>query len=270
MNPIKKAILPVAGLGTRVMPLTLHQPKGMIAIADKPMIHYVVDEMLSAGFKEIVFILGHNQDVFRNYIEHTNKNQIWNDIKFHFIYQNGPFGNGDAVYAAKTVMIPGEAFLVAFSDDIFVKKPYPAKQLSDLFRRTGEAAILLETVPRKKVDRYGVVKTEPGPAENVLAVTDIVEKPKPSQAPSNLTVVGRYVFTYEIFKYLEKLYPYQGREIYLTDAIKLFLNDGHKVLGTKLNGFRFDCGSKEGLVQAQAYFAFHHPQFKHRVRKLLL
>src|SRR3989344_1283773 len=118
---ITKAILPVAGRGTRVMPLTLHQPKGMINIADRPMIHYVIDELITAGLKEIIIVLGEKQDVFKDYIKYLQADKAWQKIKFDFVKQSGPLGNGDAVYLAKRFIKKNEPFVVAFSDDIFKK-----------------------------------------------------------------------------------------------------------------------------------------------------
>lgn len=261
MTKIKKAILPVAGKGTRVMPLTLHQPKGMIALADKPMVHYIIDELISVGIKEIILVLGQKQRVFKDYLDYLRKDKIWNKIKFNFARQRFPYGNADAIYSAKKFIKPNEDFVVAFCDDLFKGKS-PLKKMIDFFKKYSMPTLLLERVPQKEVNRYGVVKLGKEKIKEFYSLVDIVEKPPISEAPSNLTVIGRYILPYEIFSYIRKLYPYKGKEIGISDALRLYINDYQKIWGMIFDGKRFDCGSKRGLIEAQIYFSLNHPEIK--------
>lgn len=258
---ILKAILPVAGKGTRVMPLTLHQPKGMIALADKPMVHYIIDELISNGIREIILVLGQNQEVFKNYLDYLKKDKIWDKIKFNFAKQSNPYGNADAIYSAKKFIKTNEDFVVAFCDDLFAGES-PLKKIIDFFEKYKMPTLLLEEVNKKEVNKYGVVKLGKERKNNFYPIIDIVEKPKIFEAPSNLTVIGRYVLPYKIFDYIGNLYPFRGREIGISDALRFYINDYQKIWGMIYNGKRFDCGSKRGLIEAQAYFSLNHPEIK--------
>lgn len=269
---VKKAILPVAGLGTRVMPLTLHQPKGMIGVVDRPIIHYVIDEILAAGIKHIIIVRSPNQHQFKKYLDYLKKNDPeWQklNLKFDFIVQKGPYGNGDAVFKARKI-IGEEPFLVCFGDDILTDKKPPLKTVVELFNKTRSPIVMLERVSKKMVSRYGVVKAKKSSvAKNFYEISDVVEKPKPEEAPSNLTIIGRYVLTLEIVKHIAKLYPYQGREIWLADALKNYILGGGKLYGWQFTGHRFDGGSKLGILKAQAYFGVNHKELGPEFRKYL-
>jgi UTP--glucose-1-phosphate uridylyltransferase len=250
------------------MPLTMHQPKGMIALADKPIIHYVLDEMRASGIEEIILVLGKNQEVFKQYINHLKKEHAWNGIKFHFAYQTKPLGDGDAVYSARKFIKKGEPFVVAFCDDVFSCVNHPLGNMIKEFEKNNFPTILLEKVPKSLVNRFGVVKTTSKKGV-VHSIIGLVEKPKIEEAPSNLTIVGRYVLPYKIFEYIKKQYPFKEQEIKLAFAFQLYLNDNPEIKGICQNTARFDCGSKEGLVRAQAHFALNHPQFKNIRAKLI-
>lgn len=267
---VKKAVLPVAGLGTRVMPLTLHQPKGMIGIVDRPMIHYVIDEVLSAGINHIILVIGPNQSEFKKYISFLqNQDPEWQklNIRFDFVVQEKPHGNGDAVYMAKKIL-KNEPFAVAFSDDLLVQKTSPLRTLINFYQKNDAPILMLETVPKKQVSRYGVVNAKPV-NKNLYQIFDVVEKPKPEQAPSNLTIIGRYVLTPEILNIIGSLYPYQGKEIGITDALKIYTQSGGKLFGWRFTGRRFDAGSKIGILKAQAYYGAHHPELGKEFKKFL-
>lgn len=285
------AILPVAGRGTRMMPLTLHQPKGMIALADKPLFHHVIDELVSAGLEKIIIVLGPDQEVFRNYVNyHLNESQhkvgeivlslngagqspkknSWDRVRFRFVYQKEPWGDGDAVLRAKKFIKKGEPFVVAFSDDIFYSGGDHLKKMGAEFGKRKTPILLLEKVPRAMVARGGIIKPGLEKLANVCSVADVVEKPQISQAPSNLMVVGRYVLTHSVFGYIRRLYPRRGKEIRIADALHLYLKDNKPVWGVYLNHLHFDCGSKEGLIKAQACFASNHPQVGKELRKTLI
>lgn len=266
---IKIAVLPVAGLGTRVMPLTLHQPKAMIGIVDRPMIHYVIDEIVSAGIKHIVIVTGPNQPEFKKYIDLLENDKHWKKlgIRFDFAVQKNLRGNGDAVFAAEK-FIKNKPFLVCFSDDLLADNKSPMKTLVSLYEKTNSPVIVLESVPLKIVHRYGVVKAKPEVKNNLYKIFDVVEKPRAEDAPSRLTIIGRYVLTPAIFKEIGKLYQYtyKGKEIGIADALRNYARSGGELYGWLFRGKRFDAGSKIGLLQAQIYFGMRHkelgPEFK--------
>mgnify|MGYP001590122890 CR=1 FL=1 len=269
---IKKALLLVGGRGTRVMPLTLHQPKGMIALADKPMVHYAIDELVASGLNEIIIVHGPDQEVFKHYINHLKMDHEWNShVKFLFICQEKQRGDGDAVVAAKKFIKRNESFVVAFCDDIFGEKKSSLKQMTAHFSKTGLPTILCTEVPHNEVNKYGVIQLGDKNKNGFYTITDLVEKPTINKAPSNLIACGRYVLPYKMISYLEKLYSGDYSEIRLAYALKLFIDDHKKIWGfTNPRSIRFDCGSKKGLIHAQAYFSFNHPQVKKELKNLLI
>lgn len=277
-HKITKAVLPVAGLGTRVMPLTLHQPKAMIGIVDRPMIHYVIDEILAAGIKHIIIVSNPRQTEFKKYFDYLKNDPEWRklNVRFSFAVQKKPRGNGDAVLAASR-FLRNEPFLICFSDDLLVNlmpdnQTPPLKTFLEIFEKTQSPILILEPVAKKIVSRYGVVAANKSSLyKNLYRINDVVEKPPAKKAPSNLTIIGRYVINSKILsivKELSKITP-SNKEIYLSDALKIYLKNGGSVFGWRFPGKRFDCGSKIGLIKAQAYFAFHHPQLKKEFRKYL-
>jgi UTP--glucose-1-phosphate uridylyltransferase len=280
---VKTAIIPVAGRGTRMMPLTLHQPKGMITLVDRPLFHHVIDEMISSGIEKIILVLGPGQDVFKNYIDHLKKihvktNEynpkydkiIWDDIKFCFVYQNKPLGDGDAILKAKKFIKKGEPFVVAFSDDIFFSRKNPLNDMKKEFQKRKTPILLLERIPKEMITKAGIAKPGAEKFRNACSVLDLVEKPQIDEAPSDLMVVGRYILTYEIFDYIRKFYPFNGKEIKIAYALGLYLKNHSPIWGVYLNQLHFDCGSKEGLIEAQAHFSFNYPQVKIKAKKLLI
>lgn len=253
---IKKGVITLAGKGTRVLPLTLHQPKGMIALADKPMFHYIVDEFRSTGIREIILVIGPGQQVFKKYINYIRKNSNhWHDLIFHFAVQEKPRGTADAIFQAKPFINRDEGFLVAFCDDLLVKGEKILQEMIKHFQKTKKPVVLLEKVPQKLAHLYGVVETKEF-KNNLLKIKRIVEKPK-EKPPSAFTIIGRFVFPYEIFEYLAKLYPYKGSELGYYDALNLYAKIKRYFLGYINKTKRFDCGSKSGLIQAQFYFSKH-------------
>ena len=271
---IKTAILPVAGLGTRVMPLTLHQAKGMIGIVDRPMVHYVIDEIASAGVKHIVIVHGPNQKEFEAYVDYLEQDPSWKklNVKFDFVVQENPRGNGDAIYIAKN-FVKNDPFLVCFGDDLLADKKPPLKTFLNLFAKVAAPMVMLEPVPKKLVSRYGVVRArKDANQKDLYKISDVVEKPKPEDAPSNLTIIGRYVLDKKTLDYVGKLYSNQklGKDaILLAEALKNYANDGHPLYGWHFRGRRFDGGSKIGILKAQAYFGIHHKELGPEFRKFL-
>jgi len=246
------------------MPLTAHQPKAMINIAGKPMIHYMVDEILAAGIKHIIFVIAPDQKVFKDYFNSAKRNNEWKKekVKFDFAVQKTPKGNGDALLPTKKFLKKGELFLVAFADDVIPAKESPINNLIKISQKHKGPILTLEYVPKKLLHKYGLVKIS-SKQGNVYKIEDIVEKPKLKDAPSNLGAIGRYVLPYSIYRYIQIIanrLKNTDKEVYLTDAIKLWLKNGGKVFGWLFSGAKFDAGSKIGLLEARTYFDARHKE----------
>lgn len=269
-NNITKAVVPVAGMGTRVMPLSLHQPKGMIAVVDKPVIHYIIDDLINAGIKEIILVISPGQNQFKKYFDHLiQKDSYWSKIKFRIIVQKYPRGNGDAIFIAAE-FLGQKPFVVCFGDEIEDGEANSIKKLIDVFQKTKSPSILLKSEQRSLLSRYGVVTVQKTKAyPNVYKITGLVEKPKIEKAPSNLRIIGRYVLTSDILKEIKTLYSIipKNKELYLTDALISYIKNGGQIYGWQFKGPLFDCGSKIGILKAQIHFGLRHPEFKKEFKK---
>ncbi len=264
---IKKAVLPVAGMGTRFMPATKVVPKELLPIVDKPVIQYLVEEAVLSGIEEIIFVISKNKELIRHHFSHypelesvlkaRNKEHIAEKIRpihemahFHYIYQDEPLGDGHAILQAES-LVGDEPFLVLFGDDI-VKHDIPAsKQLIDQFK--GESVIAVERVPKESISAYGVIH----PGENqgrLYEVHGLVEKPAQEEAPSDLGVIGKYVCPPTIFEAIREGAASKDGELRLIDGfIKLAEKEG--VWAYHIEGERFDTGQAKGLIEANR--AFH-------------
>ena len=271
MKKVTKAVFPVAGLGTRFLPATKAIPKEMLPIIDRPLIEYAVEEAVNAGINEIIFITSHTkraiEDHFdqnfeleekllkagkKEYLEKINRD-IFSNIKFTYVRQKTQNGLGDAILHAEH-LIREEAFAIILADDLIFNNPSCISQLMEIHEENECSVIGVNEVPENETEKYGVISIdEPSSTNNSFVLKDIIEKPK-SNAPSNLAVVGRYVLSSKIFKYLKNLEPSVGGEVQLTDAIKLMLND-EKVMGYLYEGTKFDCGSRNGYVNAIKHLA---------------
>ena len=271
MKKITKAVFPVAGLGTRFLPATKAIPKEMLPIIDKPLIEYAVEEAVNAGITEIIFITSHTkraiEDHFdknfeleeklinsgkKDFVDKINRD-IFQNIKFTYVRQKLQNGLGDAILHSEH-LIQDESFAIILADDLIINNPSCTSQLISAYDENQCSIIGLNEVPEHETDKYGMVSVEePSSSTNSFILKDIIEKPK-SNAPSNLAVVGRYVLSSKIFKYLKNLKPSVGGEVQLTDAIKLMLND-ENVVGYLYEGKKFDCGSRHGYVNAIQYLA---------------
>lgn len=281
---ITKAILPVAGFGTRFLPVTKALPKEMLPIVDKPIIQYLVEEAVKAGIKEIIFVTGrgkrsiedHFDDSFEleyNLVE-KHKHELLKEIydisrlaKFAYVRQPKPRGDGHAISCARH-LVGNEPCAILFGDDIIDSKVPCIRQLMDVYEKYGDPVVALEKVPKSEVYRYGVVKgvkIEP----RTHQLQDIVEKPKVEEAPSDLTIVGKYVITKEVFDALETVTPGKDGEIRLADALKAVLVKNKPVYGLEFEGERYDCGSKMGLLKANVDFALKHPELNGKFRAYL-
>jgi UTP--glucose-1-phosphate uridylyltransferase len=277
MKKITKAVFPVAGFGTRFLPATKASPKEMLPIVDKPLIQYAAEEAMAAGATELIFITGKNkrsiEDHFDNageleaQLESSGKKEMLDLLKAilpsHvsciFIRQPKMLGLGHAVLCAKPVV--GDApFSVILADDLIDADVSVTKQMSDVYATKGASILGVQDVPRESTASYGIVDAVML-EDNLLKVNSIVEKPKPNEAPSTLGVVGRYIFTPQIFDCLEKVKPGKGNEIQLTDGIADLMKI-QDVLAYRFSGKRFDCGSKLGFMQANVELALKHPELK--------
>ena len=287
MRSVRKAVFPVAGLGTRFLPATKANPKEMLPVVDKPLIQYAAEEAVAAGVDTLIFVTGRTKRAIEDHfdkapelefeLEERGKKEMLevarNILPSHvdcvFIRQSEALGLGHAVLCAKPV-IGEEPFAVILADDLIGFNDTPVlKQMVDTYNFQRCAVLGVETVPKEDVSSYGIVSgTGKGDDEKVVEVKGIVEKPKVEEAPSNLAVVGRYLLTPRIFPLLETLGRGAGGEFQLTDAIAKLL-DEERVLAYKFDGKRFDCGSKLGYLQAQVEFALAHPELNSQFKDYL-
>lgn len=275
VKKITKAVFPVAGLGTRFLPATKASPKEMLPIVDKPLIQYAVEEAVAAGITDMIFVTGRSkraiEDHFdkayelENELESRGKldtldfvhNMLPRNINCIYIRQAEALGLGHAVLCARPV-IGDDPFAVVLADDLLDGSPPVLKQLVDVYDYYQCSVIGVQDVPLAEVGSYGIVQTA-AVADRLERIEAIVEKPKPSEAPSTLGVVGRYLLTGRVFHYLEKLGKGSGGEIQLTDGISALLRE-EQVLAHRYAGVRYDCGSKLGYLKATVSFGLRHPE----------
>jgi UTP--glucose-1-phosphate uridylyltransferase len=274
---VRKAVFPVAGLGTRFLPATKAIPKEMLPIVDRPLVQYAVDEAVAAGIEEMIFVTHRSKRAIEDHfdsavelereLEKAGKDALLAElrsvapahIRFSFARQTAPLGLGHAVWCARH-LIGNEPFAVVLPDDLLDGEPPVLAQMVECFGTSGNSVIAVENVRREDTARYGIVQPalDSGRATRILS---IVEKPQPADAPSTLAVVGRYVFTPRILECLEDLEPGAGNEIQLTDGISRLL--AHEpVFAYNYIGTRYDCGSKLGYLEATVHFALKDPQLR--------
>jgi UTP--glucose-1-phosphate uridylyltransferase len=273
MTKVRKAVIPAAGLGTRFLPATKSQPKEMVPVIDKPTIQYVVEEAVGAGITDILVITGRGkraiEDHFdRNfelefYLEQGKKNDELEQVQaisemadIHYIRQRDPLGLGHAVSVARQ-HVGSEPFAVLLGDDIMVDDSKLLKSMLDVYERYGRSVVAVLEVAREDIRNYGCVSPE-AMEESLVRIRSIVEKPKPEDAPSNLAVIGRYVFTPEIFDALDRITPGAGGELQLTDAISLLLQT-QTVFGYSFETGRYDIGKKIDFLRATVELALDRP-----------
>lgn len=278
MTLIRKAVFPVAGLGSRFLPATKAQPKEMLPIVDKPLIQYAVEEAVAAGVTELIFITGRNKRAIEDHFDkayeleseleaagkhallETVRGVIPKNVNCIYIRQSAPLGLGHAVLCARPV-VGNDPFAVLLADDFMDSaaghKPVLA-QMADVYAYERSSILAVQDVPREHTRQYGIVSATPYRPELEL-VSGIVEKPQPADAPSTLAVVGRYVLSPSIFGYLEHLGTGAGGEIQLTDGIAALMQS-ERVLAYRYAGTRYDCGSKLGYLQATAAIGLKHPE----------
>lgn len=283
MKKVKKAIIPAAGLGTRFLPATKAMPKEMLPIVDKPTIQYIVEEAIKSGIEDIIIVTGKGkraiEDHFDNALElETNliekgkldmleKVQASANVDIHYIRQKEPLGLGHAIWCARK-FIGNEPFAVLLGDDV-VRSDVPClKQLINQYEHTFSSVIGVQQVPNEDVHRYGVIDPV-DTKDRLMQVNQFVEKPNLEEAPSNLAIVGRYILTPEIFRFLDEKRKGKGGEIQLTDAIES-LNSIQRVFAYEFEGRRYDVGEQLGFIETTLDFALNREDLSEGVKRLIL
>ena len=285
---VRKAVLPAAGLGTRFLPATKAQPKEMLPIVDKPLIQYVVEECVASGIENIIIVTGRGKNAIEDhfdaspelerFLEEKGKSEqaqqvrkISNMVQFSYTRQKEPLGLGHAVLAAKD-LVGEEPFAVLLGDVIIPGRRPATRQLMEVYEATGIGAIAVEEVPRDKTRLYGIVDAEPAPqppwGTRMLRIRNLVEKPKPAEAPSNWGVTGRYVLPPAVFDCLERTRPGSGGEIQLTDALRLLAQE-KGLWAYVYEGVSYDAGDKLGFLKATVEIALKNSEFGEDFRDYL-
>ena len=280
---VKKAIIPAAGLGTRFLPATKAQPKEMLPIVDKPTIQFIIEEAIASGIEEILIITGRNKKCIEDHfdksielemeLEKSGKSDLLELVRdisdmvdIHYIRQKEPKGLGHALYCAKT-FVGNEPFAVMLGDDVVDSKVPCLKQLIDCYSEYNTSILGVQKVPEDQVNKYGIINGR-FIEDRVYKVNDLVEKPSPEEAPSNIAILGRYIITPEIFKHIENTKPGKGGEIQLTDALKSLITQ-EVMYAYEFDGKRYDVGDKLGFLQATIEYALKKPELRDNFVKYL-
>ena len=285
IRPVKKAVFPVAGLGTRFLPATKTVPKEMLPIVDKPLIQYAVEEAIAAGIEEFIFVTGRGKGAIEDHFDHSYELQaemaargkaaeavklkklIPPAGKLSYTRQQEPLGLGHAVWCARD-LVGDEPFAVFLVDELVLSKQPCMSQLIDLYNERGGCIFALAEIPNEQTNKYGIVDpaTDDG---KVIDIRGMVEKPAPADAPSNLCIIGRYVLQPEVFGYLERMERGVGGEIQLTDSLAKLIDDDIPFHGLRFEGRRFDCGGKAGFLQANIAFALERDDLRDELLEFL-
>lgn len=284
MKKIRKAVIPAAGLGTRILPATKAQPKEMLPILDKPALQFLVEELVQSGIKEILIVTGRNKDSIENHFDYSyeletmlkekEKFELLEEVakisdlaNIYYIRQKKPLGLGHAILKAES-FVANEPFLVLLGDDIMYTEKEPvSKQLIDKYYEIkGNGSILgIQKVPHNEVNKYGIIEVDSRLDSDTLKVKNFIEKPDIDEAPSNYAALGRYILEPEIFEYIKKVKPGKEKEIQLTDAILDMMKDNHNLYAYEFDAIRYDTGDKFGMFKATVEFGLRHPDLKDRI-----
>ncbi|WP_306548869.1 UTP--glucose-1-phosphate uridylyltransferase GalU [Desulfobulbus sp.] len=273
MKPIRKAVIPVAGLGTRFLPATKAIPKEMLTIVDRPTIQYIVEEAVASGIEEIILVTSAGKSAIENHFDYDfqldtilkdrKKDQlreelsnISNLIDIISVRQKEPLGLGHAIWMARNV-VGDEPFMVLLGDDLVMSKVACCKQMIQLYEEVGESIVAVQRVPMDQTHQYGIVEGVAVEQERTYKVDRMVEKPAPGTCNSDMAIIGRYLLMPEIFELLERTTPGHGGEIQLTDAL-LALSNKRAMYAYEFNGKRYDAGDKLGYLKAIVDFAVSH------------
>ncbi|MFC1633117.1 UTP--glucose-1-phosphate uridylyltransferase GalU [Patescibacteria group bacterium] len=282
---VRKAVIPAAGFGTRFLPATKAMPKEMLPLVDKPVIQYIVEEAVAAGFEEIILITGRNKRAIEDHFDtsyelecllqqQTKKEQLAaiknvSDLaEFVYVRQKMPLGLGHAILMAKNV-VGDEPFAVFLGDDVIDAKVPAIKQMLNAYEKQPGSYVAVQKVPKDQISHFGVIDGTPlKDVPRTYAVKDMIEKPKASEAPSDLAAIGRYILDPRIFKIIEKTQPGKYAEIQLTDALRTFAKEG-TLFAHEYEGEYLDTGRVLGYMQANIHFALKHKEFGKEIRKYL-
>ncbi len=284
VQPVRKAVFPVAGLGTRFLPATKVLPKEMLPIVDKPLIQYALEEAVEAGIEEFLLVTGRGKNLMEDHFDHAYElekilaergklteleameRMIPEPGRLSYTRQHRPRGLGHAVWCGRH-FIAGEPFAVVLPDDLILAAPGCLKQMVNAYQETGGNLVAVEDILREQTDRYGIldVKNDNG---RLAMACGLVEKPSPEEAPSNLAIIGRYILQPEVLDHLDKHEVGAGGEVQLTDAIAKTIGDT-AFHGFRFDGRRFDCGTKIGFVAANAAFALSRDELSGDVREII-
>lgn len=283
-KPVRKAVFPVAGLGTRFLPATKAMAKEMLPVVDKPLIQYAVEEARDAGIDEVIFVTGRGKAVMEDHFDHSieleqvlhdrGKDEALSQVRdvlpqpgqISYTRQQQPLGLGHAVWCARN-FINNEPFAVLLADDLILSEPGCLKQMIDVYNDIGGNVVAVEDVALEDTSKYGIldVISDDG---RIASAKGLVEKPKPEDAPSTLSIIGRYILQPEVFHFLDKQEKGAGNEIQLTDAMAKTIGDV-PFHGLRFDGKRFDCGSKLGFLEANLAFALQRNDMNGDVKKML-
>ena len=281
---IRKAVIPVAGLGTRFLPATKAIPKEMLTIVDRPTIQYIVEEVVASGIDQIIFVTSEGKSAIENHFDYNfhldavlkekhktilgeELNNISNLIDIVSVRQKKPLGLGHAIWTARNV-VGDEPFMVLLGDDMVLSKTPCAKQLLNLFKEVDESIVAIQRVPMEETSQYGIVEGEKIDREKTYKVTRMVEKPAPGTTDSDMAIIGRYILMPDIFDILETITPGHGGEIQLTDAL-LALTKKRGMYACEFEGVRFDAGDKMGYLKAIIAYGLRHPALGEQLTKHL-
>ena len=284
VRPVRKAVFPVAGFGTRFLPATKAQPKEMLPVVDKPLIQYAVEEAYAAGIRHMIFVTGRNKRAIEDHfdtafeleaeLEAKNKTALLaiarsilpDDMALSYVRQPRMLGLGHAVLCAEH-LVGDEPFAVLLADDLMTGERAVLAQMADVYNRTGASVLAVQEVPQDQTGRYGIVVGETV-EDRLIKVSHMVEKPKPETAPSRMAAAGRYILTPGVFEQIRQQTSGAGGEIQLTDGIA-GLMQSEAVYALQYQGKRYDCGSKEGFLEATVELALAHPEVGENFREYL-
>lgn len=284
---VRKAVIPVAGFGTRFLPATIAQPKEMMPIVDKPIIQYVVEQVVAAGIEEVIFITGRNKRAIEDHFDYSGElenllreknklaelkevHRISQLAKFVFVRQNKMLGNGHAILMAKEV-VGDDPFFMCWGDELVESRVPVAKQLIDAFSRCQSSVVGVMPVPEEKFHKYGMMRpydSKRAVAKKTFRIKGIVEKPAPGTSPSKYAMLGGAIFTPEIFRAIERAKPSLGGEVYYVDGVNI-LTRREQVYAHQLTGRWWDTGSKAEYIKANIHFALQHKELRDSVREYL-
>jgi len=284
---IKKAIIPIAGLGTRFLPLSKVVPKELWPLADRPVIQYIVVEAKTSGISEIIFVISPEKKVVLDYFtknqkiekilrdrkknsllaELKNLEEISKNLSFSYVFQKKPLGDGHTILQAAKI-VGQEPYAALWADDVVDSEVPCLLQLAKIFKTCQNPVLALCRLPKEKISAYGVVGVEKI-ASRLYKIKKIVEKPLPEEAPSDLAIVGKYILTPEVFDYLGKAKPSEKGEIFLSEILDKMIKDGKIIYGYEFEGKWLECGNKTDWLKSHLYLSLKHPQFGEELKKIL-